>query len=116
MARRSNQSRSRKSKTVCLDALTPVQRALLAALSSGEPVSRHVLRALLYDPDGSVRNLTPHISALRKILRPLGQDIVCCFHRRGIYYRHVRHLHPVSQDTVTVGSYCEPPAVSTKTV
>lgn len=69
---------------------TPTQARIVKLLSDGEPHRREELRALLPDDLGGFENLKPHLTAIRKHLRPRGEDIVCRFLNRGLHYQHVR--------------------------
>lgn len=72
--------------------LTPVQRRILTLLADGLPHSREELHACLYDDLGPVSNVGPHITALRELLAPLDQAILCTLPARGgwkVYYQHV---------------------------
>ena len=85
--------------------ITPTQRRILAVLADGEAHSREELIACMSDAQGidedygtSTYNcLRMHISNLRKVLVPKGQDIVCVktswkIGRRRPMYRQIRHL------------------------
>ena len=72
------------------DTFTPTERAMLAVLSDGRPHPRGDLEACLPDALGSPANIHPHLTAIRKVLRPLGQDIICQVVNRRNYYRHIR--------------------------
>ena len=73
---------------------TPTQRKMMEVLSDGQRHRRIELHACLVDELGPLSNITAHISNLRKKLRPKGQDIICEFSSRVIYYRLVRLLGP----------------------
>lgn len=75
-----------------LNGFTPTQRAILQVLSDGLPHRREELHACLPDELGPQRNIRAHITAIRKILRPRGEDVVCEYGRFGFGYRHVRLL------------------------
>lgn len=66
---------------------TPTQRRLLAVLKDGEPHTPQELHSCLVDDLGPVANVQPHITALRKILRARGQEIVCEIVAGSTYYR-----------------------------
>lgn len=66
----------------------PIREAILELLADGRPHHKKELHALC--GPSNLRSLTSHISTLRLILRPRGEDIVCEFANRTIYYRHVR--------------------------
>lgn len=66
-------------------------------LSDGMPHYREQLRECVPDELASLYALKMHISRIRKVLRPRGQDIVCEIVRRQIHYRHVQLLTPPEQ-------------------
>ena len=72
---------------------TPTQRAMLDVLADGLPHTREELHACLPDELGVIGNIRPHITAIRKVLRPRGQDIICETAYRRTRYRHVRMLN-----------------------
>lgn len=72
--------------------LTPTQDRMLSILADGLPHTRRELHGCLYDDQGALGNIRNHIAALRKKLRPLGQDIVCELSSGAICYRQVRLL------------------------
>lgn len=57
--------------------LTKTQRLMLNLLADGAPHTRQELHACLWDEDGSITNIRAHISNVRKLLRPIGEDIIC---------------------------------------
>lgn len=69
---------------------TPTQRRMLRVLADGLPHRREELHACLVDDLGALSNIQPHLSDIRKTLRPRGEDIVCEIVSRRICYRHVR--------------------------
>lgn len=75
---------------------TPTQLKILAVLSDGLDHKPEELLACLWDTDGKVSNVQPHITALRKLLNPQGQDIVCVTRNKTSFYRHVRQLVPIA--------------------
>jgi len=74
--------------------VTPTQRRMAALLADGKPHTRRELHALLWDEQGKLSNICEHLSRLRKIIRPQGEEIVCEIVHRKICYRHVRLLRP----------------------
>lgn len=77
---------------------TPTQQKILDVLSDGLAHLREELHACLPDELGPLKNVQNHITAIRRRLRPKGQDIVCVISNRGIRYMHVRLLVPLSKD------------------
>jgi hypothetical protein len=73
-------------------AYTPTQKRMLRLLADGLPHPRTELFQCLVDDLGPLSNIQPHLSHLRKRLRPKGQDIICEIDRRRICYRQVRLL------------------------
>jgi DNA-binding response OmpR family regulator len=73
--------------------LTPTQRRILELLSDGAPHSRVEIHKCLWDDMGALSNIQVHISALRKIVRLDGEDILCVIFNRTVHYRHVKLLH-----------------------
>jgi DNA-binding SARP family transcriptional activator len=68
---------------------TPTQRRILEVLADGMPHRRESLHACLPDDMGALANLRFHLSQLRKVLRPLGQDIICQLYKNRLHYRHI---------------------------
>lgn len=77
---------------MAVNGLTNVQKKMLAILSDGLPHSRQELHACLSDDMGPLSNIQSHISGIRKVLRPKGQDILCEIFNRTVHYRQVRLL------------------------
>ena len=72
---------------------TPQELKLLEALGDGRRHCKFELKDLLSDGHLNGRTALPKaICVLRKKLNPIGEDIICEFYRRAIYYRHVRLL------------------------
>jgi hypothetical protein len=73
--------------------LTPTGQRMMAILGDGLPHSRYDLFTALQTPDAKLSNIRAHITWIREVIRPRGEDIVCEINpgkRRGIFYRHVR--------------------------
>ena len=71
---------------------TPTQRAMLEVLKDGRPHTKAELHACLPDELGRLNSIAPHLSAIRKVLRPRGQDVLCEYRDRARFYRWVRLL------------------------
>jgi hypothetical protein len=71
---------------------TKTQAAMLAVLADGRPHPRRALHDCLPDELGDQGNIHRHISAIRKVIRPLGEDVLCVLVNRQIHYRQVRLL------------------------
>lgn len=70
---------------------TPTEQKILAVLSDGKRHLKDELRVLLSDGELSDDTvMQTHVSNLRKKLNPIGQDIICEYNSRRIFYRHVR--------------------------
>lgn len=83
--------------TAMRDEFTRTQSAMLSVLADGMPHTRMELHACLPDELGPLSNVWKHVTNIRKILRPRGQDILCelvTAPKGGsrIQYRHVRLL------------------------
>jgi len=70
--------------SVNLDGFTKTQLRILKVLADGKPHQRKELEACLCGPKRS--NLKPHLAAMRKLLRPQGQNILCVVHHRRFEY------------------------------
>ncbi len=73
---------------------TPIQTRMLAVLQDGRPHKKSELWECIGDSVASYSTIKVHICFIRRKLRPLGQDIVCEFRHKMIYYRQVRMLNP----------------------
>lgn len=74
------------------DGFTKTQNAILAVLSDGQPHTREELHKCLPDDMTELSAVRVHVCNIRKVLRLMGQDIVCELRHRKIHYRHVRVL------------------------
>ncbi len=79
--------------------ITPTQTRMLEVLADGLPHTRQELHKCLNDELSPLTAIHDPISKLRKVLRPIGQDIVCELapNKGGIKYRHVRLLGSTNQ-------------------
>lgn len=72
--------------------ITPVQTRILALLSDGKP---HLMKEI-HEKTGQggkvSNNVRFHICCIRKVLRPVGEDILCEIWNRQAHYRHVKIL------------------------
>lgn len=75
---------------------TPTQAKMLKVLSDGLPHPVSELQECLYDDRGIAHNVNAHLTAIRKLLRPRGEDIICQHINHSHRYRHVRLLHSPS--------------------
>ena len=71
---------------------TPTQQRIVDLLSDGRAHTREEVQKCLVDELGPVENIRPHLTSLRKILRPHGKDIACQLLNRKSYYVLVRVL------------------------
>ena len=69
---------------------TETEEAILRVLADGQPHSKLELHACLTDPLANVTTIQRHISCIRRVLRPLGEEIICEFATRRCFYRWVR--------------------------
>ena len=75
-------------------ATTPICRRMLAVLADGRQHTPQELHACLYETMAPLSNIRAHITALRKLVAPRGEAIVCVrLNGRSIRYQHVRLLH-----------------------
>jgi hypothetical protein len=65
------------------------QKKIMDVLSDGHPHSMESLRSCLWDELGSRYNVARHITRIRRIIEPHGEDIICQYLNMGYYYRHV---------------------------
>lgn len=77
---------------------TPTQKKMLLVLADGLPHPISELQECLYDEKGCSHNVNAHLTAIRKILRLKGEDIICQHINRSHRYRHVRLLHSPGAD------------------
>lgn len=69
--------------------VTPTQKKMLEVLADGLPHADLELHACLPDDLGAMSNIRAHLAALRKALRPKGQDVSCERLGGRTYYKHV---------------------------
>ena len=72
---------------------TKTQARIFEVVRDGLPHQRTELLAAMEDTESTYRNVAVHVVAIRKLLRPKGQDIICELRNRRIYYRYVRLMH-----------------------
>lgn len=77
---------------------TPTEARIVAVLADGQPHTREELEETIGNPLNCRQTLNTHISAIRKKLRPRGQDIIGEYVRRQCHYRHVILYRPSSQE------------------
>lgn len=78
---------------------SPVPRRILELLSDGLPHHRDELRLCLNDELAGIHSVHSHISYLRKVLRTIGEDIICEVVKRRYCYRHVILLNGIHSVT-----------------
>ncbi|MFA5056515.1 MAG: hypothetical protein WC485_00240 [Opitutaceae bacterium] len=76
---------------------TATQRAILKILSDGRPHLLCELHACLPDELSGESAVRWHLTGIRKVLRLIGEDVICefsqaCGTKRKLCYRHVRLL------------------------
>lgn len=72
--------------------LSPIQQRMLQVLSDGLPHSREAMLECLQDDQCSLTGHLAHLTAIRKVLRLKGEDVLCEYRQRRPFYRHVRLL------------------------
>jgi len=77
---------------------TKVQQEMLDILDDGLPHTRLELHACLPDPESALSSIQRHIAVIRKLIRPVGHDLICELVHRRICYRHVRLLRSPNDD------------------
>lgn len=68
---------------------TRTQQMILEVLEDGLPHARKELAECLSDDLAGSNSMLQHLSAMRKLLRPSGHDIICQFVNNRRCYRHV---------------------------
>ena len=63
-----------------------VQQRMMDLLSDGNPHTSKELHGCLEDELGPVSNIDPHLDAIRKKIRPTGQDLICQRHNGVSWY------------------------------
>jgi hypothetical protein len=71
---------------------TITEHRIAEMLSDGYPHLPADLMVCIADDLADKHALELHISNMRKKLNPIGEDIVCRFNHKRIYYQHVRLL------------------------
>lgn len=75
-----------------MDQFTPTQRKILQVLSDGLPHPVSELQECLWDDQGIAHNVQAHLTAIRRVLRPRGEDIICQHINHSHRFRHIRLL------------------------
>jgi hypothetical protein len=75
-----------------LEGFTSTEQRILAVLGDGERHRQSELQAVLDDELASKGSVFTHLSRIRVKLRPIGQDIICEFNNRRIFYRWIRRI------------------------
>jgi len=73
--------------------LSVTQEKMLAVLSDGMPHDRRELHACLPDELSQMNSIKIHLTKIRRVIQPRGEDIVCQYLNHRPQYRHVRLLH-----------------------
>ena len=76
---------------------TPTQQRIMDLLSDGESHAKGEVRTCLWDDLGAMKNIHPHIVAIRKAIRPLGYIITIQFRARTPHYILSQSISPESQ-------------------
>jgi hypothetical protein len=74
-----------------------IQYKIVKMLSDGMRHTKEELATCLTNGKGPPEGIEPHITSIRKQLRPLGQDIICEVYNRKTHYRHVILLPPTHE-------------------
>lgn len=77
---------------------TPVQSKLLQLLSDGQPHSYNELLSCLSE-NAKLSSLKVHLSEIRKIVNPVGEEIICEIYKRKRCYRHINLLRQGREGT-----------------
>ena len=77
-------------RNASIPGLTPTQRRMLTVLADGLSHSAQELHACLADDQQPVCHIHVHITGMRKLLRPRGEELICQRLSGGTYYRWVR--------------------------
>ena len=82
-----------------IEQMTGIEQTLFEVLQDGRLHKRADLLKVM-DEDGLAdrRMLSQQFCRMRKKLRPVGVDIVCCLFQRTIHYRLVREYSPTISD------------------
>ncbi len=70
---------------------TPTQQKILLFLADGMPHNKYQVLECI-DEQADMNTLRVHLTNIRKILRPIGEDIICEVRGYTNCYRHVRLL------------------------
>lgn len=68
---------------------TKTEQAMLDVLADGLPHTFDELHACLPDELSMKKSIGKHITAMRKVLRREGHEIICEFAKRRKFYRHI---------------------------
>lgn len=74
---------------------TKTEQLIINALADGRGHRKQVVLDYLrqhYDSLMDLGAMQVHLTRMRKKMRPIGEDIVCVYHRNGSQYQHVRLL------------------------
>ena len=70
--------------------ISRTQEHILDMLYDGYPHTKQEIHAFLPDELSQLTAIGPHLTRIRKYLRPKGMDILCEFRERKTFYRLVR--------------------------
>jgi hypothetical protein len=71
---------------------TPTQQRIIDLLSDGMPHDRYEIFGCLDDNLSKLSAIWFHMSSIRRVVRPRGEDILCVLFDRKIHYQHVKLL------------------------
>lgn len=69
---------------------TPTQLKIVQLLADGKPHTRKEIHDLLWDEQSPITAIRAHITNCRKMLRVLGEEIVCELYESKVHYRRVK--------------------------
>lgn len=69
-----------------------VQQKIINLLSDDRPHQRSEIEACLWADDPHYSTVSVHIDAIRKIVRPRGEDVICFRMHGKSWYQHLRKL------------------------
>lgn len=76
---------------------TETQRKILDVLSDGMPHTKDELHACLSDELAALSAVDFHLTGIRKVIRPVGQDIICQFIDKQFKYRLIIVYAPADE-------------------
>jgi hypothetical protein len=81
--------------------LTPIQRKMLVVFSDGMPHTKTDLAKCLNDDLACETAVNYHLGCMRKVLRMLGEDIICEWHQHKFCFRQVVLLYGKAHSVIS---------------